>query len=163
MEILDVVLHSLFILTFMYIIYTARKKSNSFFKRLNNWDKHLSDFASVAELHNADIIFENNSQFFDVKKNLNKSYESDISFIDDNINKGYDFVIVKSKKGTFYPNHLHEKCGVYFFVLKGELSIKTNSINNILSKNHSQFISCGEFHEVEVLKDAEYILIIHPP
>ena len=162
MEIVDVVLHSIFIFTFLYLIYTTRKKSINFFKRLEDWDKHFSDFSAVAELHNADITFKNGDRFFDVKKK-SENYKQDIVFIDDNINTGYDFVIVKAEKGTIYPNHLHEACGVYFYVLKGEISIKTSSINNILGPHHSQFIPCNEYHEVEVLKDCKYILIIHPP
>ena len=149
---------------FLMLLYKTKKEHKKFQRKINKWDKNINSFVRLHEIKDIDLVFYSPLDS-DIKKNIDS--DEIISFLDDHIDKGYDFVVAKANKGCLYPSHFHKNSSEYFYVTKGKIKIEIfdnfeNKKIKILKTGDTLYILSTNFHNIEMLEDSEYIVIAKP-
>lgn len=145
--------------------FILKKVAENQMKRFNivadAWNRDINEFMDLYDIKPADVEFMYPQ---DIDNKLQNAPKDVITFVGDEINKGYDFMLCEPEKGFIYKTHLHKKSCEFFYILNGTIRMATENGSHLqtLQRGDCTHVSNETYHSIEALEDSEFICIAKP-
>lgn len=147
----------------------ALRKNRIYSTKVQYLTRRIQLIIANANLGSMDIMFTTDQEVAHGKTNT-------LTLIEDDHNKGYDFIHMRQDAGVVMPPHKHRRTNELFYIISGKIEFSVCNkgtppedcialaVNtSILEAGDHFFVKSGFEHSFIVIEPAEYLVIAKPP